>query len=306
MFSARASLIFTSFILLNSPAAFAINCMHKGLETQVRNMVEKVAIIEEEGEDGRRTEEEYAAENGVPVSEVQNRFAATGIIKCGKYTGTAQLTGSNDTITTVAHMFSGASECTPGVPPESCTFTTKNGNDVQTEEISELVGKGFKCPKPPRKGDDWAVLKLRNSIKGVKPYRTPSLNENINADDKVISIAGSSDDFQRADKRMGKMIFPKSIESCQVKQIYLGLFASTCDFSGGNSGGSVLRQSESGDVLLGISKGNNESKKERENALIKNIVRREKYNEGKWATYHVPVAGEFLDTIERANVSSPR
>lgn len=271
-----------------------------------RDMPERVAIIDEEGEDGRHTEEEYASKNGMPLAQVQSRFAATGIIKCGIYTASAQLTGSSNTITTAAHVLSGEDNCDPGTSPRSCSFTTRNGSDVQTQSISELVATGFKCPSKPRMADDWAVLKLQNPIRWVRPYGLPTLNDDINPGDTVISVSGSSVDFQRLAKHSSRTTFPKSIEECQTKKPYLTLgvitlFESTCDFSGGNSGGSILRASQSGDVLLGISKANDETLRDRANARKSNIVKRGKYSEGKWATYHVPVAGDFLKAIYRAN-----
>lgn len=304
----RLSALFflASLTQLNSEAALAGMFLHESVEEHSRSLVNRVAIIDEEGEEGRLTEEEYALKSGLPVLQIQTRFAATGVIKCGKYTGSAQLTGANDTITTSAHMFSGAENCAPGVPAKSCTFTTRTGNDVQTQPISELVATGFKCPGKPRMADDWAVLKLQNPIRRVTAYSLPSLNDEINPGDKVISVSGSSVDFQRVARKTGQTTFPKSIEGCQIKKPYftlgvISLFESTCDFSGGNSGGSILRMSERGDVLVGISKSNDETEAERTSAARNNIVRRGKYSEGKWATYHVPVAGDFLNAIERAN-----
>ncbi|HCX16617.1 MAG: hypothetical protein CL533_18395 [Afipia sp.] len=275
-------------------------------ERRSTHIFESVAIVDEYDEEGRYTENEYAIKRGLSVPDVQTRFAATGIITCGKYRGSAQLTGNNDTITTSAHMFTGARDCDPGTPPESCTFTTKKGNDTQTRRISKVVGNGFKCPGKQKTGNDWAVLKLQRPIERVEPYLLPSLSDfYIKTGDKIVSVAGMSIDFHRRHPTTGSKSFPKSIEDCQVGTVYYPLgkfstFDTTCDFSGGASGGSILRASERGTVLLGINKGNNETLKERENARDNGIVRREKYSAGEYASYHVPVDGEFLKAIERA------
>jgi hypothetical protein len=267
-------------------------------------MIESVAIVDEGDEEGRYTEEEYATKRGLLVSDVQDRFAATGLITCGRYQGSAQLTGTNDTITTSAHIFG---ECDPSrVPPKSCTFVMRKGNNTQTRRISKVVGNGFKCPGKQRAGNDWAVLKLQRPIERVKPYLLPSLSDfYIKTGDKIISVASISDDFHRRDPRTGIKSFPKSIEDCEVGTVYYPLgkfstFDTTCDSSGGSSGGSILRASDRGTVLLGINKGNNETLKERENARDNGIVKREKYSAGEYASYHVPVDGEFLKAIERA------
>lgn len=270
------------------------------------SIVESVAIVDEYDEEGRYTEEEYATKRGLSVADVQNRFAATGVITCGRYTGSAQLTVTNETITTSAHIFGGCDPDPSRVPPKACTFTTKKGNDIQTRKISEVVENGFKCPSKPRKGEDWAVLKLQRPIERVKPYLLPSVSDfYIKPGDRVISVAATSADFERRAPKTGNKSLPKSIEDCQIGTDYywngtLNLFDSTCDISFGASGGSILRASERGDVLLGIHVGMNNKDKDSKNARNNDLVRGENYSAGTFYSFHVPVDGEFLKAIERA------
>ena len=118
--------LLTLSLLIICPYAKAFNCVHRGLQEQARQII-KTAVVDE---DGRMTEEEYAAAKGVPPDVVRSRFAATGKLKCGKYEGTAQLTGDNQTITTSAHMFTNRENCQSLVGPESCKFIVKNGSSV--------------------------------------------------------------------------------------------------------------------------------------------------------------------------------
>lgn len=282
-------------------SAFTVPCINKNLEAKALPIV-KAAMVEddEEEEVGRQTEEEYGPDNGMTVAQTQNRFAATGILDCGSYKGTAQLTGCGSTITTAGHMFSGEGHCDPGLPPQACKFITKVGDKSEVHEISSMVGQGFKCPGKQHPSRDWAVLKLKRAVKGIKPYLLPQPYQLFNKRDPVINVSGSSLDFQRKDP-LGNTIFPKSIENCKVKTVNLGSFKSTCDFSGGASGGSTLVQSEEGDVLAAIAVGNKETNEERERAKRFNIVKRGKFDEKSNYTYHIPLAEDFLKTVERAN-----
>jgi hypothetical protein len=63
-----------------------------------------ISIIDE---NGRMTEEEYAAAKGQSLEDIRDRFAATGRLDCKNSRGTAQLTGDGRTLTMSGHMFVG-------------------------------------------------------------------------------------------------------------------------------------------------------------------------------------------------------
>lgn len=284
----------------------AVICSTNALDSNARSEdiytshhpIHKIAVIDD---DGRMTEEEYAQKKGVPVEEVQNRLAATGGLKCDNDSTSAQITGANDTITTVAHMFK-SKECAKRNEPKKCSFTVKVGGKELTSLIASLADIGYKCPGGRRK-DDWAVLKLQTPI-GVKPYALPYSDEKIWPDDPVISIAATSTDFYRVAGRDSRAP-PKSIEECQGRYPYFEdglqvMFASNCDSSQGSSGGSMLRERKRHDVLMAITAGNKETAAQINRAERTGVPTSRAFAEGKWASYHIPLKGAFLEAVEKA------
>lgn len=299
----RSNQFLAALCLLTSAGseASAFSASRQESDAKIQSQLQKTAVIDE---DGRMTEEEYARKKGRPLAEVQNRFAATGVLRCEKRSASAQLTGSDNTITTVAHILLGM-DCDKKSSPSKCSFSVKRGDKEQSSEISELVGMGFKCPTPPKRKNDWAVLKLKSPMKGVTPYTLPYPDEDVKDGDDVISVAASGRDFDRADPRTGKKVFTKSIEDCQGRQPYYEdgfevLFLSNCDSSPGSSGGSILRARKRYDVLMGITATNNETDTQIAQAAKRGTPTAAPYVEGKWATYQIPLSGEFLQVLEKA------
>jgi hypothetical protein len=270
------------------------------------DFITEVAIVDE---NGRMTEEEYAKAKGVSLTQVQNRFAATGILNRDGYRGSAQLTADRQTITTVAHMFTDKDTCRPLNSPSSCVFTIKNGARVETIKVKELAATGFKCPELPRGADDWAVARLRRPATLANPYRVSDL-DSIEPRVRVISVSAGTIDFKRRRAKDGTIEYPKSIEECETKHLYRTfgrptLYTSNCDFSSGNSGGSILRETTDGDILFAISAANSEPERERTAILNGREPKSAPYKENVWTTYHVPIGGDFLNAVRRAADKMP-
>ena len=289
-----------AFVLFSGPKVFAIiNCLH---ENPARDLaaIHKVAVVEEDGEIGRRTEEEYASDHGLPLSVVQNRFAATGVLKCGRIEQTAQLTGSSNVLTTAAHAFIDRKTCKKVAVPESCTFTTKIGSTTRESKVSRLVKSGLECPHSREMYEDWAVLLIDPPINGVTPYKLPGYKE-AEEEEKVKAVAVGSDDFVRTIN--GKLLYPKSIEDCRVKKNHkLGrtvLGESTCDISPGASGSAILGEVGGADTILGI------SVTQQTKATSSKNKNSGAYKANSWNSFHVPMNGEFLRTVEQASRSAP-
>jgi hypothetical protein len=263
-----------------------------------------VSWVEAPGELGRRTVEQYALDHQTTKNEVLDRYAATGVIECKGYKGSAQLTGDNSTISTAAHVFSNPETCKKNVASvSSCTFSVTTSLSKQTVNISRMVGQGFKCPAIPKWiGDDWAVLKLTAPIDGVKPYRLPAANDRLKEGDKVISVNAYNNDVFTTDRKTRERRFPKTIEECTSKighydPVELLSVETTCDQGHGASGGSLLKAGS--DVLMAVHKGNDDTKRNVTAGENGRSVRKP-YIESEWASYHVLVAGEFLATLKRA------
>jgi hypothetical protein len=277
--------------------------MHRGLEQQVKQLTTNISWVEENGELGRRTVEQYAVDKGTAKEIIQDRYAATGLLECNGYKATAQLSGDNSTITTVAHTFVDSNTCKKKPANVSdCTFTVTTSKGKQTVNVSEMFGHGFKCPKRPRDSDDWAVLKLKDPIKGVKPYSLPRSGDGLKKGDKVVSVNAYNNDIFTVNKATGKKKFPKTIEECSDKvnhydPVEILYFQSTCDLAGGASGGTILKADS--DVLMAIHKGNLDTDAEVAAGRDGKSVHKP-WVKGQWASYHVLVKGEFLETLRQA------
>jgi hypothetical protein len=293
-------LIFVLVALTSASSAKAfVNCIRSGFLDNYRDMIHQVAVIDE---DGRKTEEEYAQSKNLPLSRIQNRFAATGTLKCDKNSLTAQLTGASNVITTAAHAFEDLTNCKKRSNPEACTFTVKIGNEERTSKVSSLAARGTSCPNLPLFSDDWAVLKIDPPLTGIDFYQLPTAEE-VQTEKDVIAVSAGARDFIRRDSR-GRTINPKSIEDCTVKSVDRSfgalMFQSDCDGAQGSSGGSMLANIRGQDTLLGIASYGNETASMLERALKDGRLNKGTYKKGEWATYHVPVTGRFLRAIENA------
>lgn len=299
MFHRQISVLWC-LISISSTQAFAFDALLHERAGSLGHL-KKTAVIDE---DGRMTEEEYARAKAKSVEETRNRFGATGLLNCNGYRGSAQLTGDQMTISTSAHIFIEPRTCHPkNNNPRTCTFTVLTANGEQKAQVSSLVGWGFKCPTKPRGSQDWAVLKLKNPVVGVKAYRLPNRFDHIDVKEKIIAVNAFNRDFLRKTVT-GEKKMVKSIEECESRFGYrepvkIMYFESTCDSSKGSSGGSILKANSKGDILVGITHGNDESAEERIRSENGDIVKKP-YKEGEWASYHVAVAGEFLATLRRA------
>ncbi|MBO4226643.1 hypothetical protein [Bradyrhizobium neotropicale] len=293
-------------LILFSPAnAHAFNCMHRGLQEQVNQMT-KVGWVEEPGELGRRTEDEYATDHGKTFEEIQDRFAATGVLDCNGAKVTAQLTGDQSTISTVAHAFTDPKTCKKwdGVRADRCTFTVRSSQREQTVDVSGVVIQGFNCPAKPKASQDWAVLKLKTPLKGIRPYQLPKSYDHIDERDKVIAVNARNSDYFYSDKKTGEKVYPKTIEDCTSKIGYpdpveFKIVGSTCDPTPGASGGSILKSNSKGDILVALTRASDETPQEEELGRQGKPVRKP-FKAHQWSGYSVAVTGDFLAALRRA------
>lgn len=289
------------FALAVSLSAHADDCLNRDQLSSYRDLIHRAAVVDGEG---RRTEEKYAAEKGLPLRSVQNRFAATGVINCNGTKATAQLTGANDVITTAAHVFYPDLKCNLANRPESCTFTLKNGTAEKVLRIKSSVAIGYKCPQGANQLDDWAVLKLDGAAEGVNPYELPSSNDQVRGDDKVVSVLAGSMDFTVVDRKSGRKSSPKTIDECTVKRTIvfdvMAKFESDCDAGPGGSGGAVLKRQGGRDLMVGITVHSNANLDQEREAAKQGRKLTGSYAPNNWSTYHLPLDGAFLKAVERA------
>lgn len=303
----RAVFLFT--FLLICTRAFAFNCMHRGLQEQVKTLITPVAVHEEE--DTRRLEHEYAADHEQDPNVVRNRFAATGQLICPNKIGSASLVGSNGTIVTAAHMFYNKKTCAEINKPGDCKFVTVSKGVEVSIPLGSPVEMGFKCPQKPGPEDDWAVLKLTKKAAGIKEYGLPFGELNLKPGQKVIAVNGVNADIFTVD-RAGQKNYPKTIQDCNTgannydTSGQFAQFESTCASSEGTSGSAVIQQSAFGDVFAGVTTGNFESVKDSRAAIARGEPNKGVYRPGEWGSTHIPLKGKFLSAVKTAANMDPK
>jgi hypothetical protein len=268
----------------------------------IRELVSPVAIYGDV--DRRMTETEFAQATQQPF--IRQLYAPTGTLVCrtatAEYEGSAQVTVANDVITTSAHILAdNRMTCEKALDATACVFVVDVAGRTEQIAVERLVGKGFKCPAPPKEYQDWAVMKLRRPVIGITPYQVDAARiDRLKAGDKVVNVCHSSD-FQRKDAR-GETMFPKHVAGCEIKRIYgrFGVASSDCDIGGACSGGSLLSLDDADPALLGIVQGSFETVEQTQRSSATGIPNKGKYAENVWATHHVLVTGEFLATVRKA------
>lgn len=262
-------------------------------------LVHKVGVF---GTADRRTESQFAQENGRSVGQVRSRYAATGLLTCKSGKLTANMTLRNDLITTAAHAFFDTDTCKRIAWPQSCTFTIRVGGKVHVSRVRRLESIGYRCPRLPSPADDWAVLRLERRVPGIAPYAIAG--SKVEEGQAVTSVQAISNDFfDRGGERLARA---KALGRCNVRKLYGSnqrapfLFGSDCDLAGGGSGGAIVDDRRGTPVLLGINEGTDESN-EAENAAVENGTPNSGlFVPGRWGAYHVPVAGSFSNAIRKA------
>lgn len=301
--------IFCLFIFLtNSSFAQDGNSSRRSFGERAQDLYQPAAIIDD---DDRRDEVSYAREKGLDPAVIKKRFAPTGMIRCrGKDTGSAQVSYKRNVITTAAHNFNNYDNCKIENTIEDCVFMTEIDGRNIVRNIKNIVGNGLtkNCPNQKRY-DDWAVLRLSTPVPDtVLPYKLPDVA--VQENENVIQLSARANDFYRANRRTGRREYPKTIGECKVKKIYLWTpgpiyFSTNCDTGGGSSGGAVIRMQAEQPILLGILITNDEPAQQEARAATgrRPNPNRGSYSEGKWASYHVPVTGEFRAAVIRAGDS---
>ena len=118
--------------------------------------------------DQRSEPEAFARKAGITLEEFRTRHGASGLIRCGKATGSGQLTLASNVITTAGHVF-----IAPGgkLRSPSCTFepTATRGVSIPID-LSSIV-TGSSDPMQERATLDWAVARLADDTGNGPPLR---------------------------------------------------------------------------------------------------------------------------------------
>jgi TonB family protein len=270
--------------------------------------LQRVAVYGDK--DHRRTEPEWAKQTGQSLETVRDRYAATGKLICGGRRATAQLTISNDIITTAAHVVRLKDGCAT-IDPRSCSFEVTTPNGLREYRVGQLVARGACAANASRLAtmvNDWAVLKLERPVDGVAPYRVDA-NKTLGLwqGDRVVNVAHSVD-FTR---RTGPVEHPKHIAECTIHNLAPSapprVIATDCDAAQGASGGSLLSDpgGEAEPILIGVLSGTHETPRAAAEAGRRGRPTAKPFDLMTWSTVHVALSHEFLDAVLRAAHQEP-
>jgi hypothetical protein len=203
----------------------------------VDNQADNIVPVVVFGKNGRRSVEDFAAENKLDSKSLRRTYAASGLIECGNLHGAGQLTLTDQIITTAAHVFFDEK----GVPTgKSCVFVVDvDGKQISVPiDLSSIVA-GSTDPYAVAEVHDWAVARLTRPVDGVEPY---GIAPPANVDLPVEFVARGHIDWGE-----GRRL---SMEKCHLRdQLAVGAegtreFAFDCDTGDGASGGSILAESD--------------------------------------------------------------
>ncbi len=161
-------------------------------------LLQKVLLL---GADERELFEEFAETEGFKTSEEKaeflQEFSGLGILNCGGALGTAQLTGANDVITTVAHSFFGPNcEDWRNV---RCTFKPVFINHPPVTVDPRTITAS--CPRDNNR-KDWAVAKLAKPIAGATYFQVPGSDTRFRKGDGVLQVTALNfQNFRQGDRR---------------------------------------------------------------------------------------------------------
>jgi hypothetical protein len=193
------------------------------------------------GKNGRRSVDDFAAENKLDAKALHRTYAASGLIQCGNLHGAGQLTLTDQVVTTAAHVFFDETGAPTG---KSCIFVVEVDNKQISVPIDlSTIVAGSTNPYAVAEVHDWAVARLTRPVEGVQPY---GIAEAASADSPVEFVARGHVDWGE-----GRRL---SMQKCQLRdQLATGKegtreYAFDCDTGDGASGGAVLAQTEKPEI----------------------------------------------------------
>jgi hypothetical protein len=198
--------------------------------------------------DSRLTLPDFARKHGEDVGVYETRYAATGIVNCGGTYSTAQLTVSNDIVTTAAHAFYGPSGSPRGGDLSACVFTIDIKGATYTARVrGDTVRAGSTTPYALPPVHDWAVARLDHPIPQARPYAIDGS-----------SATGTSIMLLAHRHRGWAHDGSKAIEDCSIRAAQLVDSGSPreididCSAGDGASGSAIMLQGSAAPKMVGI------------------------------------------------------
>jgi hypothetical protein len=187
--------------------------------------------------DRRLAPEEFARQAGLAPERMREQVGASGLVRCGAATGSGQLTGRNDVITTAAHVLIDQF----GKRRVGCVFEPMFGAErgpVPLDYDSITTGSSTPLSQPATR--DWAVARLVAPVPQATAY-TFAAAPSVPA--PVFMCAGGNREFAAI-----------GMENCTARRIIgqspegIREFALDCNAGPGSSGAALI----SGNKIVGI------------------------------------------------------
>lgn len=254
----------------------------------------------------RMTLKEYAAvpENQISLVDLTKATDPTGSLICPWGKASANLVEGSDVLVVSAHDFYDIDACKSIGSTQACKFQVGTGKNAQTVQISGEINKGDFCSNPIPDKEDWMVVRLAAKVKGVVPYKLPSVRNNtIKSFDDIVAVGASSHDFIRAG------IHPKHIGNCKARDPEFTpsggtkFFYTNCDAGLGASGGAILKRlPNQGFEFVGmIQSGSEITDKDRiKQEQTSGVSRGGAYSKAAWNVRGIGMSDKLYDTIVQA------
>lgn len=251
--------------------------------------------------DGRGSLTEMATQLGLSEEEVDRIRLASGWVVCpgsqsnNAVVGSGSLVGSNMQVATVAHTFidqygqkrEPLSDCyflTQSVPPQKIFLDFDKDN-------FRLGNEGVREPGDPR---DYAVVPLREPVKGATPFRF--VRYEVRRGEWIIGLTAGQESPTRTFSRDVPVV-----QQCRVRDFRRTTgpvqYISDCDLSPLGSGGPILTRNSAGELVVrGIFTWTG-----------KQHLNGQEYDTATGSfTAIISVLGEFADAVEAVRDSLPK
>jgi hypothetical protein len=125
----------------------------------------------------------------------------------------------------------------------------------------------------------------------------------VDEDESITAVNGINSDFYWDGRKIDDHV--KSIGRCAVGRVYRDngdpfYFSSDCDISPGSSGGAALKDSGKSLIVLGVVGSSTEKPEQFGAALRRGRPNSGDFNKINWASFYIPVCGDFLRSVLRA------
>lgn len=244
------------------------------------------------GTDERLTINEFARALRTTETLVRAKYAATGRLHCSTaeygWIGTVQLTGRNDVVTSVAHLFWTDRSCRAVRDVRQCWVEFPNISRKRFMIKLNSISLGG-CHRTGGADVDWAVFELAEPAVGITPYSLPTDIGAFQQGSSVLQVSAGARNF-RPNVPANPFFAHFNFAICKIRDRFrhpLFGIQTDCDMGPGASGSAILSEDTGAPVIVGVV------------AFGMMQIPGGEYESSTNFNMASPLAGEFLRDIER-------